>query len=77
MEWQPIETAPVATQVLMVWRPVDHLERPFHREITTGVRCHDEKTYLPNGQTYSGGRYYDEKVHITHWMPLPPLPPKD
>jgi hypothetical protein len=72
--WQPIETGPVADLVLAVWRPVDHAARPYHREIVIGSRCYDHATYKPDGRFYSGGMYYDEALHVTHWMPLPALP---
>ena len=73
-DWQPIETGPVSTLVLAVWRPVDHEQRQFHREIVIGSRCYDLKTYNPDGRFYSGGMYYDEATHITHWKQLPALP---
>jgi hypothetical protein len=72
--WHPIETAPVAKAILAVWRPVDHEARPFHKEIVVGSRCHDTRTGQPDGRFYSGGMWYDERLHITHWMPLPAPP---
>lgn len=72
--WLPIETGPVATKVLALWRPVDHETRPFHKEIVIGSRCYDFATYKPNGRFYSGGLYYDEATHVTHYMPLPAAP---
>lgn len=76
MNWQPIETAPVGKTLVVVWRPVDHKARPLHKEIAIGSRSYDPSTYEPDGRFYSGGMYYDEATHITHWMPLPPPPAK-
>ncbi len=72
--WQPIETAPVATSILVVWRPVDHVDRPFHKEIAIGSRNYDPQTSKADGRFFSNGRYYDEATHVTHWMPLPSIP---
>ncbi len=74
MNWMPIETAPVAKLILAVGRPADHEARPFHKEMVIGSRCYNLNTYEPDGRFYSGGMYYDEKTHITHWMPLPEPP---
>ena len=73
MEWQPIETCPpYGTRVLFVWRPLDHAKRPYHREIVTGEFAYPESEY--QGLAWISGRYYDIETHLTHWMPLPPLP---
>lgn len=65
------------TMVLAVWRPIDHKERPYHREIVTAKRSiwdenGDVREDLMNW--YINGRHYQQKIHITHWMPLPQLP---
>lgn len=79
MGWQPEETAPYATRVL-VWlflpkNPIASCiaiaEKPFVE--------HDEpesygKFRMTVGCWWSGGRYYTAG-HVTHWMPLPE-PPK-
>lgn len=78
-EWISVETRlpPLQTRVLVYWRPVDYIDRPYHREIITAVRSAwdaegnhnlDSKTWFANG------RYYDTETFITHWMPLPSPP---
>ena len=66
-----------SVRVLAYWRPVDHKERPFHREIIIAERS----VHLPEGgasldsdQWWANGRYYDTETFITHWMELPSAP---
>lgn len=74
--WRPISEAPVAKTILAVWRPVNHESKPLHKEVVIGTRCFDPDTYKPNGKFFLNGQYYDETMHVTHFMPLPE-PPKD
>jgi len=78
-EWISIEDRlpDFSTKVLAYWRPIDHKERPFHREIIIAERT----VHLPDGgasidsdQWWANGRNYDTETFITHWMPLPAQP---
>jgi len=71
-EWQPIETAPHETPVII---------------LRDGIPCIGEKrTEIPSFEdTYNAFDYWDDPNNdgqcwdeclITHWMPLP-APPKD
>ena len=63
MEWQPIETAPVEIQILMLFK----FETCLHVE--SGYLDEEDRLHwLDNGETLS--------IHPTHWMPLP-TPPKE
>ena len=79
-EWIPVsERLPDFTvKVLAYWRPIDHKDRPFHREIIIAERTPyeaDDSTYnLDSRQWWANGRYYDTETVITHWMPLPAPP---
>ncbi len=64
-------------KVLAYWRPIDHVDRPFHREIIVAERT----VHLPDGgasiksdQWWGGSRSYDQATFITHWQPLPEPP---
>lgn len=75
-EWKDISSAPIGILCLFFWRPVDYEERPFHTEMVVGQlsQYHKNKAWI-------GGRLYDVKTHLTHWMDLPnpplPDPPKE
>lgn len=74
-QWISVEDRlPPHDQVLLVWRPVDHKERPFHKEIIVGKMAHGSTSSV-----WANGMDYDIETHITHWMPLPspPLSDKD
>lgn len=76
-KWMPIETAPVAKPVLLLWRPIDHAERPrFQHSIVIGSLEYDPVTYLSNGIVWANGMTYDIATQITGWMPLPDIPPE-
>ena len=62
---------PPSKMSLLVWRPIDHKERPKHIDIIVGELAHESQ----RGKVWANGMYYDIDVHITHWMPLPE-PPK-
>lgn len=51
-KWQTIETAPVGKSVLLIWRPIDHEKRPFHREVIIGSLAYDDD-YKSNGEVWS------------------------
>ena len=64
-------------KVLVYWRPIDHEQRPYHREIVIAERT----VYSPDGEHsydskwwWSNGRHYDTDTFITHWMELPGTP---
>ena len=59
-----------STKILLYWRPIDHIERDFHKEIMVG-----ELSYNSTTKVWLNGRDYDIETHITHWQPLPE-PPK-
>lgn len=74
-EWQPIETCPEATIVLLY---ADTSEPAFRNwRIATGSKHHrDYPTYENESQFHWGGRNLMKwELHPTHWMPLPE-PPK-
>ena len=82
MEWQPIETAPYATNVL-VW--IFLPKNPIASHYAIGSRCFVEKdepeSYGEFRQTvgcwWANGRFYHNNTdtgYVTHWMPLPDLP---
>lgn len=74
-QWRSIETAPVAKNLLLLWRPVDHAERVrYVPSIVIGSLEYDPVTYLSNGIVWANGMTYDISTHITHWMPLPAAP---
>ena len=64
-------------RVLVYWRPIDHEERPFHREIITAARTpydEDGKHSFNSNQWWANGKYYDTETFIIHWQPLPEPP---
>jgi len=68
MEWQPIETAPVATSILLWWRPKDG--NKYAEACVIGqISAHED------GKWWNGQRgEYQDIWHVTHWMPLPSSP---
>ena len=64
-----MEDAPLDKHVLLCWRPVDHVQRPWHREWVIGTFS----SHRP-GKVWANGRYYDIETHIVDWQELPPLP---
>ena len=69
-EWISVEDELPYELSLLLWRPIDHKERPFHEEVIVGKMACNSHT-----QVWSNGRLYDVKTHITHWRALP-TPPK-
>ena len=71
MNWQPIETAPTNTSILVYIPNTEHYGPGIYRAIKvdmgTGVRWHTSALY--------GGWDIDAIYTPTHWMPLPE-PPK-
>lgn len=66
--WQPINTAPLETPVLLWWRPVG--ENKFAEACVIGtVSVHMAGEWW-NGQTGT----YQDLWHVTHWTPLPDGP---
>ena len=59
MEWQPIETAPEAT-VLLVWLP------NYGVGVATKTTTHGLAHWWHRGES--------EACYPTHWMPLPEAP---
>lgn len=77
-EWKPADTAPYDTTVLIWWIPIG--DNPWAQCVSIGQRCFVQRPHADEGCGvyeegcwWSGGRYYAGK-HITHWMPLPPIP---
>jgi len=64
MNWQPIETAPKTGVGILVYQPW----KSGYDEIMIG--------HYANGWVRSETSSYDEldKIHPTHWMPLPEPP---
>ena len=73
-KWISVEDRlpPYGQKVLAYWRPVDHKERPFHRQIIIA----EQTPYGVDGDWWANGRNYDTETFITHWMPLPEPPEK-
>lgn len=71
MEWQPIETAPELTEVIVWPNPTDFCMTATNG-FFPGVRD-DFGWYYAEYETGFGVVYY--KCNPTHWMPLPE-PPK-
>lgn len=69
MEWQPIETAPLNTPVLLYGMLEGEIAGLMGVEAAVG-RSGNGKYW-----TVDGTDYYSVTVNATHWMPLPP-PPK-
>jgi len=70
-EWISVEDneLPASKRVLIYWRPIDHEERPYHKEIIVGQLAHESTSKI-----WANGMYYDIKTHVTHWQTLPPPP---
>ena len=66
--WQPIETAPKDTKLLLWWVPVDGNKYAESAVIGT-VSYHEPGTWW-DGQRGE----YQTLSHIRYWMPLPPPP---
>ena len=81
-KWISVDTElpDFGVKVLAYWRPIDHKERPYHREIIIAERTvyseDIEPPSLDSTNWWSGsGKYYDTETFITHWQYLPE-PPK-
>ncbi len=76
-KWLPIETAPVGKPIMMLWRPIDHAERPhFQHSIVVGSLEYGDD-YRPNGIAWANGMKYDIATHITGWQALPAAPTEE
>ena len=69
-DWQPIETAPHETPVLL-YSPPDHFGRST---IEVGLASAGRTWPAPGGGTFSNRTWHG---YATHWMPLPPPPTED
>ena len=70
MIWQPIETAPYNTAVLVYVPNWEHYGAGVYRAIRvnmgSGIRWHSS--------AWACGRDFGSDVQPTHWMPLPAAP---
>jgi len=72
-EWRPIETAPKDGTPIIVYMPWEGgMVRTAHysRRLT-------EDRYAQNVWCVHWSGSYKSRVAPTHWMPLPPPPPKE
>ena len=67
IEWQPIETAPHETTVLLGW--IEEWSREWKCEV--GFASRGSAWPAPGGGRYSN---YFRHGRATHWMPLPEPP---
>lgn len=68
-EWQPIETAPKEGAG----------NGPFGKPAGPAVLLSDgEGVFIGfwNGRSWDDGDFFDNMSGMTHWMPLPELPPE-
>lgn len=73
MEWQPIETAPVATRLMFWWRPIK--PNPYAECCVVGNLCYKYDTGERNGKWWNDALGGEQDIwHLTHWMPLPEAP---
>jgi hypothetical protein len=73
MQWQPIETAPGETRLLLWMAPRSWLpDGSIILDKTPPVGGHD----IGADFRWYPLRKWAQEMGITHWMPLPP-PPKD
>lgn len=63
-EWQPIETAPLDTRILLWWRPID--DNPYAETVVCGQISSYEQ-----GKWFNDRSEYQDAWHVTAWMPLP------
>lgn len=79
--WEPIETAPKSTWVLMWWRPRSDPDYPHPPEVASRLSNNRFAEACVIGQIsvhepdkwWDGDRYQDI-WHVTHWMSLPGSP---
>ena len=70
LRWIPVEERlpEINKWVLAYWRPVDHKERPWHREVIVSQLLGNSKpTWWGNAMEY------DQETHVTHWLPIPSI----
>lgn len=70
LRWQPIETCPLAKEVLFWWRPVDdnvHAESVVIGSLPGRMSMQDKWWNSHTGT-------YQDIWHVTHWMEKPGRP---
>ena len=84
MEWQPIETAPKdGTPILAAGANLGDPRKGYHQAVVewTQDKRTPEQIKAECGEDFSGWYYDDDADNrlefLTHWMPLPPPPPRD
>lgn len=82
-EWQPIETAPLDTPVLMWWRPKADPKYPHPASAASDLsnNRYAETCVIGQVSSHEPGKWwngqtgtYQDLWHVTHWMPLPKSP---
>ena len=68
-EWQPIETAPHETEVLLGW--MNEWSEPNEWRCEIGCATSGRDWPAPDGGRFSS---YSMHGNATHWMPLPEPP---
>jgi hypothetical protein len=81
--WQPIETAPYDTNILMWWRPRADPKYPAPPEAASELSNNryaetcviGQRSFSERGTWWNGQRGESQDIwHITHWQPLPNRP---